>query len=247
VQIYFEQVLEGGAGVELHQDDRGWELYGFEATLGLALASLAVREEASSARFASCAMQALLAYRRRFLAGEVNPTHAIFFFNWAAQAARAVAAALALRDAEASAAALCFGLEMSDCLAALKGPLRSAEHSAMRVATVEVSCALEGLADALTMAMQVGDASRCALYLRAAECGVNYLLRCGAAARDAAAEGRCPAGAAGGFGAALAAPWEQRCDTTAHAVTAMLKLLAVAVDVAEEEEQQQGEKEEGRV
>ncbi len=195
---------------------------------------MASSDDAASARYGAAALGALLAYNGRFSGGDVSASHATFFLNWHAQAARATADALATRDPGGARTAVDCGLALSDCLAASRGPLHAAAKTPMRMATVEVACALEGLADALAIASDAGDIHRVALYRRAASSGLRFLLRLHAAARDAVAAGQLPPPAMGGFGAALAVPWQQRCDVTAHAVAALLKLLPGAADDAEQ-------------
>jgi hypothetical protein len=84
-QIYFPPA-------EASNDD-GWELYGGEGALGLALGAQAllgdaqhdVHDEAHAARLAAAAGRALAAYARKWRAGEAAPHTATFYANWCAR------------------------------------------------------------------------------------------------------------------------------------------------------------------
>ena len=208
--------------------DIGWELYGTEAALGVALASLftATSDPRAAATLAHVAWRAVQAYKQRFTACGVRPACAVYFLNWLTQAAHATSRAMATIGDEATArAAAEAGCELADCLASHSGPLHGAIADAASAATVEVACALEGVADALAMATRQGDAQRVVLFERGVSAGVAHLARVQAASRECATCGQLPVGAAYGFGASLSAPGTQRCDVMAHAITALVKLL----------------------
>jgi hypothetical protein len=183
------------------------------------------------------------------------------------QAARATAEAASLSgDADVARAATARAYELADELVSAEGALLAAAVAPRRAATVEVACALEGLADALTLATHAvrarrfasleraashsvltrvarrvaqGDAARCARYWPAAAAGVSHLASVQRAAADAAARGLLPSGASGGFGSLLDTPAAQRCDVAAHAVCALLKLLPICREEEQEEPQTQ--------
>jgi hypothetical protein len=211
--------------------DIGWELYGTEAALGVALAArfVAASDQREAAALAHAAWRAVQAYKHRFTACGVRPACAVYFLNWLTQAAHATSQAMAAIGDEATACAAAeAGCELSDCLASHSGPLHAAIADPASAATVEVACALEGVADALSMATRQGDAHRVVLFERAARAGVAHLARVQAASRECATCGQLPVGAAYGFGASLSAPGNQRCDVMAHAITALVKLLPLA-------------------
>ena len=211
--------------------DIGWELYGTQAALGVALASLfiASSNDRAAAALAHVAWRAVQAYQHRFTSCGVRASCAVFFLNWLTQAAHATSQAMAALGDEATArAAADMGCELADSLASHSGPLHGALADPSGAATVEVACALEGVADALSMATRQGDTHRVGLFERAARAGVAHLTRVQAASRECAAGGKLPVGAAYGFGASLSAPGNQRCDVIAHAITALVKLLPLA-------------------
>jgi hypothetical protein len=94
-------------------DDDGWELYGGEGALGLALGAQALladggtdtHDKTHAARLAAAAGRALAAYARKWRAGEGAPHTATFYANWHARTDDAervrLGASLLLHDARA--------------------------------------------------------------------------------------------------------------------------------------------------
>jgi hypothetical protein len=204
MQVYFDPAA-------LH--DHGWELYYGEAALALTAAYTRLGDD----RLLGCATRLLAACRRNYLAGRVRPATLAFFANWQCQAARAV-----LRHTlDATDARTLAGYVYSLQEAVLAGGefQRRLEEAPEEVATVEVACTLEGLADALAVVLERGETRHARDYARAVAAAVTFLERVqvapGAGAQDAAV---------GGFGHGLLAD-AQRVDVTGHVCSAYIKLL----------------------
>lgn len=202
----------------------GWELYGGEAELALAVSYQGMGEE----KFLQAAYRAFVAYGRDFESEQVRSSSFVFFANWQCQAAQALLPHMTHATRT---------VKILDELVRLQQEIikhrRFWDDLAdvpQMASIVEVACALEGLVAAYGALLRLGrmgqslDMSKEELetYEKCIATGVDFLI----SVQVKQQEGDDLSNAAGGFGFS-ASDQRQRIDVTGHVCSAFLKLLSL--------------------
>ena len=197
------------------ESDSGEELYPAEAMLAL----LEAHRLTADSRLLASAERGFAYYQREcYNRGKVLPDFLVFFANWQSQAGRLLSEATAKPDVKALVRRFLF--ELHDRIIET-GFYDRVAHQPQALASVEVACALEGLADAYAIAASSHD-RRTWDYRRCILITLAFLLR---AQRTTG----CTDRERGGFGASLANR-EQRIDVTGHVLSGFIKSVENGID-----------------
>jgi len=204
--IVAQQRDDGSYKISFEKEkDYGEELYAGEAMLALMHSYLFTKHR----KYMESVEKAFYFYSQLKVTEDVLP----FFANWQCQASKLLF--VCTEDEQLSKSIQTFGMELQDRLINLHFFERIRKWP-KNYATVEVACALEGLADTYFM-LEKEDYFRRHYYTNAIRACVTYLL-------NVQNKSHSDPNARGGFGASLL-HHTQRVDVTGHASNAFIKVL----------------------
>jgi hypothetical protein len=196
------------------EPDDGLEFYPGEAMLAL----LETHAAFPDPRIPDAVARGFRHYRTRLPVAEVEDGLAVFYANWLSQYANrlhAIAGDELRRELDAYVFALHDRIVQA-------GFYQDLERHPGRQATVEVACALEGLADVHAIAMREADGARAGAYARCSRLASAWL-------RDAQRLEGGTARERGGFGATRT-DRRQRIDVTGHVAAAWRKCIRGGIE-----------------
>lgn len=200
----------------------GWELYGGEAELALAISYRAMGEE----KFLQAAYRAFVAYGRDFESEQVRSSSFTFFANWQCQAAEALLPHMT--HATRSVKILREVSRLQQEIIRHRRFWDDVVDVPQMSSIVEVACALEGLVAAYGALVKFKSMGQCVteeemeVYEKSIVTGVEFLISVQVRHQD----GGESSFAVGGFGFS-ATDRRQRVDVTGHVCSAFLKLLTL--------------------
>lgn len=214
--LYRQQRPDGSFKVYFQDlPDEGAELYAGEAMLGLMEAFRHLRDP----RYLRSVEAAFRFYDAHyFRGGRVGADMLVFFANWQSQACRLLFEC-SERDGLRQVVADYLG-RMHDRIID-QGFYEAVERSAERQASVEVACAVEGLAEAYSLACGSNE-GRAERFRRALGVALAYLV-------DLPCTDACTDKERGGFGMSLA-DRSERIDVTGHVASAFVKSVTAGIE-----------------
>ena len=192
------------------EEDDGLDLYPGEAMLAL----METFNETNDARYLESVEKGLSYYKTQYYEkGLVAPRSEVFFANWQSQYCRLLYDATGKKELRDLVKEYVFALH-ERILA--HGFYRKVERRPRVQSSVEVACALEGIADALSMAASIHD-RRAGLFQDPIRVALSYLL-------EVQCTQGCTAREKGGFRFSLT-DRSQRIDITGHAASGFMKSI----------------------